>query len=147
MNETSPATIRFEGVTPILPVRKLAASLDYYLRVLGFKVNWQSPMFACVSRDRCSLFLSEGDQGNPGTWVWIGVEDAPALCEQYRRAGAKIRHPPANYEWACEMQVEDPDGNVMRMGSEPRDGFPGGEWLDMHGRLWRKSLTGDLLLA
>ena len=28
--------------------------------------------------------LSEGDQGNPGSWVWIGVEDADALFNQYR---------------------------------------------------------------
>jgi catechol 2,3-dioxygenase-like lactoylglutathione lyase family enzyme len=140
MNQTKP--IRFEGVTPVLPVRNLAASLDYYVRVLGFKVNFEYPYFASVSRDRCYLFLSEGDQGNPGTWVWIGVDDAPALCEQYRQAGAKIRHRPTNYEWACEMQVEDRDGNVLRMGSEPQDGEPRDEWLDMQGQLWRKDASG-----
>jgi hypothetical protein len=34
------------------------------------------------------------------------------------------------------MQVEDPDGNVLRMGSEPIDGQPIGEWLDMDGVSW-----------
>jgi hypothetical protein len=27
---------------------------------------------------------------------------------------------PTNYSWAVEMQIEDPDGNVLRLGSEPR---------------------------
>ena len=67
------------AVTPILRVRSLAASVDYYVQKLGFKIDWQAPIFASVSRGRCHIFLSEGDQGNPGGWVWIGVEDADAL--------------------------------------------------------------------
>ena len=34
--------------------------------------------------------------------------------------GAPIRLPPTNFSWALEIQVEDPDGNVLRFGSEPR---------------------------
>lgn len=32
------------------------------------------------------------------------------------------------------MQVEDLDGNVLRLGSEPKENQPTGEWLDMDGR-------------
>jgi catechol 2,3-dioxygenase-like lactoylglutathione lyase family enzyme len=147
MEQTGSARIRFEGVTPILRVAKLTASIDYYVRVLGFELRWKSPIFACVARDRCHLFLSEGDQGHPGTWVWIGVADAPALCEQYRLAGAKVRHQPTNYDWACEMQVEDLDGNVLRIGSEPDENEPVGEWLDMDGLRWRKATDGGWIPA
>jgi catechol 2,3-dioxygenase-like lactoylglutathione lyase family enzyme len=129
----------FGGVTAIFRVQSLAASIDYYVRRLGFKVDWQTPEIASESRGRCHIFLSEGDQGNPGTWVWIGVEEA--LFEEYRASGAKVRHPPTNYSWAYEMQVEDLDGNVLRLGSEPKENEPIGEWLDMHGRRW--NLVGD----
>jgi predicted enzyme related to lactoylglutathione lyase len=134
----------FEGVTPILRVRTLKASIEYYVKVLGFKVDWGDPekFFASVSRDRCHIFLSEGDQGNAGSWVWIGVEDAAALFEEYRAKGAKIRHAPTNYEWAFEMQIEDPDGNVLRMGSEPKEDQPMGEWLDMRGDIWGRTPGG-----
>jgi catechol 2,3-dioxygenase-like lactoylglutathione lyase family enzyme len=133
----------FEGVTPILRVQDLSASIDYYVDVLGFRVDWKHPgIMASVSRGRCGIFLCEGDQGNPGSWVWIGVEDAEALCDEYRRKGAKIRHPPTNYAWAYEMQVEDPDGNVLRFGSEPKEGQPVGEWLDMLGRRWVQLAEG-----
>jgi len=127
--------VGFEGVTPILRVKKVEASIEYYVRVLGFKLDWQGPYFASVSRGKCCVFLSEGDQGHEGSWVWVGVEDADALLQEYRASCAKIRHQPTNYPWAYEMQVEDPDGNVLRMGSEPKDA-PMGEWFDMYGQKW-----------
>jgi len=39
--ETTKAATEFEGVSPILRVGNLAASIEYYVRVLGFKVDWQ----------------------------------------------------------------------------------------------------------
>ncbi len=59
-----------------------------------------------------------------------------AACEYFRARGAKVRHPPTNYEWALEMQLEDLDGNVLRLGSEANKGEPIGEWLDMNGVRW-----------
>lgn len=135
-NLTAPAKLALGGVTPVLRVRDVAASRDYYVQCLGFQVNWETEEFISVSRGKCSLFLCEGDQGNPGSWVWIDGKDVDALYEEYKSSGAKIRHPPTNYSWALEMQVEDLDGNVLRLGSDPRDGEPDGEWLDMHGRRW-----------
>jgi catechol 2,3-dioxygenase-like lactoylglutathione lyase family enzyme len=126
----------FEGNTPILRVKSVTASIDYYVHKLGFNIKWQTPIFACVSRGRCTIFLSEGDQGHPGAWIWIGVSDADTLLEEYRRTGAKIRHLPTNYSWAYEMQVEDPDGNILRCGSEPKEKAPIGDWLDMNGVRW-----------
>lgn len=131
-----PKPVNFEGVTPVLRVNSVDASIGYYERALGFKKQWGQGGFACVARGRCSLFLSEGDQGHTGAWVWIGVEDVEALREEYRRTGAKVRHEPTNYPWALEMQVEDLDGNVLRMGSDSREGEPTGEWLDMNGVRW-----------
>jgi catechol 2,3-dioxygenase-like lactoylglutathione lyase family enzyme len=140
------ATIAFEGATPILRVRDLAASLDFYMKVLGFALDFQDPgIFASVSRGRCRIFLCEGDQGNPGTWVWIGVGDVDPLFEDYSAKGAAIRHPPTNYPWAYEMQVEDPDSHVLRFGAEPRKDQPFGEWLDMRGVRWTKSASGQTM--
>jgi len=147
---TSPVV--FEGVCPILRVKNVAESLRYYVQILGFKNDWhvpegESPFFASVSRDRCHIFLSQDDQGNPGSWVWIGVADVDALLIEYQATGAKIRHPPANYSWACEMQVEDLDGNVLRLGSEPKENEPIGEWLDMDGKRWLPQDGGGWKLA
>ena len=136
---TNPPSLTLGGATPIFRVASLRASIGYYVNALGFKVNWDAGGFASVSRDRCCLFLCEGDQGHTGTWTWIGVNDTESLAAEYRQSGATIRHPPTNYPWAYEMQVEDPDGNVLRFGSDPKKDEPFGPFLDMHGRLWPPS--------
>jgi catechol 2,3-dioxygenase-like lactoylglutathione lyase family enzyme len=145
-NAPAQSKIAFGGVTPVLRVASVEASLDYYTRALGFQVNFKSPndtapLFASISRGRCNLFLSEGDQGHPGSWVWIDGVDVEKICQEFLFSGAKIRNPPTNYDWALEMQVEDLDGNVLRIGSEPKK-EPTGDWLDMHGVRWRKLPNG-----
>ena len=134
---------KFEGVTPILRVENLTTSVDYYVHVLGFAIDFQQPgVIASVGRDRCHLFLVEGDQGHTGGWVWIGVDDIEPLYETYKQNGAIVRHPPTNYSWAYEMQIGDPDGNVLRFGSDPKENQPRGEWLDMHGIAWEPIAEG-----
>lgn len=137
------ATTYFECVSPILPVSDVQASVNYYVNVLGFKVDWQTGGFASVSRGHCRLMLAQGEQGNPGTWVWVGVGDTDLLFQEYCAKGAKIRHPPTNYTWAYEMQVFDLDGNVLRLGSEQKANEPLGEWLDENGVLWKQTSEGN----
>jgi len=146
--ESARAAIEFGGVTPVLRVRDLAVSIDYYTRVLGFKINWGYPesgeaFFASVSRGKCCLFLSVGDQGHPGSWVWLDGKDVDAVYAEFKAAGAKIRNPPTNYSWALEMQVEDPDGNVLRIGSDNIPDQPLGSWLDMYGDRWGRTADGQ----
>jgi len=139
METTEP--MNFHPANPILRVSSLAASIEHYLNVLGFSLDWEHPAgVASVSRGRAHIMLCEGDQGNFGTWVWIGVGDAGRLHEEYKASGASIRLPPSNFPWALEMHVQDPDGHVLRFGSDPVPGAPPGDWLDMHGR-WHRSVT------
>lgn len=134
--------MNFHPATPILPVEDLARSVRYYVGRLGFAVDWQQAhVIASVSRDRCTLFLVEGDQGAPPTWAWIGAGDVDALHTEYRKKRARIRQGPTNFSWAREIQVEDPDGNVLRFGSDPK-GEPSGPWLDMRGTRWACGADG-----
>lgn len=122
MQPEKAARTRFEHATPILNVAEMSRSLRYYVDRLGFSnADWGGDDFTCVTRDGASIYLSEGDQGQPGTWVWLGVEDVAALHEEYLENGATILHPPVNYPWAREMKVTDPDGHVLRFGSDPKE--------------------------
>ena len=110
-----------ENVTPILRVEDLEVSRRYYIDTLGFALDWdyQGKMIS-VSRDHKAIMLCEREQGQRGTWLWIGVDDADVLFAEFSAKGAHIRSPPRNFSWAYEFAVEDPDGHVLRIGSEPK---------------------------
>ena len=130
--------------TPILRVANLDASLAYYASALGFALAWRHDDFAQIERGDAALMLCEGEQGHPGTWVYVGVDDADALDRELRRRGALIRNGPVNYPWgARELHVSDPDGHVLRFGSEAVPGEPLGDWLDGAGRRWSPQPDGS----
>ena len=111
----------FESIAPILRVENMEASLRFYVDILGFtNASWGNDEFTSVSRDGTGLYLCRGGQGQGKAWIWVGVEDVEKLHEEYKARGVAIRLPPTNYPWALEMQIEDPDGNVLRLGSEPK---------------------------
>ena len=125
MTSVNSMKTRFENATPILSVGDLHASVHYYLETLGFtKAVWGNDIFTAVSRDRAEIYLCQGGQGQPGTWLWIGVEDVDTLYKEYQSSGARILRPPKNYPWAYEMHIEDEDGHVLRFGSSPRSERP-----------------------
>ena len=108
-----------ENIIPILRVQNLQASLCYYQQILGFAVSWSGDGFAGIERDGWHIYLAEGDQGQPGTWLWIGVHDLDSLFQECQSRGANIRGEITSNPWAREFHVEDPDGHVMRFGGEP----------------------------
>jgi len=57
-----------ENVIPILRVRDVEASRRYYVGTLGFALEWDADGMIAVARDRKSIMLCEGGQGQPGTW-------------------------------------------------------------------------------
>ena len=112
---------RVECVNPILNVSSISTSLDFYTRLLGFKAaEWGTEGFTSVAREGGCIYLSKGGQGGPGTWIWLGFDgDIFQLYHELLSAGVKIVLPPTNFSWAMEMQVEDPDGHVIRLGTDP----------------------------
>jgi predicted enzyme related to lactoylglutathione lyase len=121
MTDANPPRNRFECINPILRVENMEVSLQFYVNALGFEnATWGTDDFTSVTRDGASIYLCRGSQGLGKAWVWVGVDDVEKLHQDYQARGLKIRLPPTNYPWALEMQIEDPDGNVLRLGSEPK---------------------------
>jgi catechol 2,3-dioxygenase-like lactoylglutathione lyase family enzyme len=120
MSQNDPSRVAFEGSAPVFRVEDMQAALRYYVDVLGFtSADWSTDEFGHVSRGSAGIYLCKGGQGAGKAWAWVGVDDAAKLHEEYKAKGAKIRLAPTKYAWALEMQVEDPDGNVLRLGSDP----------------------------
>jgi predicted enzyme related to lactoylglutathione lyase len=121
MSSVKQSSNRFECITPILRVENMQASLQFYVNTLGFaNATWGTEDFTSITRDGTGLYLCRGGQGQGRAWIWVGVDDVEKLHQEYQALGLKILLPPTNYPWALEMQIEDPDGNVLRLGSDPK---------------------------
>jgi predicted enzyme related to lactoylglutathione lyase len=108
-------------VTPILRVDDLEVSRRYYIDKLGFALDWDyAGRMISVSRNGKGMMVCEREQGQAGTCLWIGVDDADALLAEFSAKGVPIRTPPKNFSWAYEFTIEDPDGHVLRFGSGPK---------------------------
>lgn len=125
MEPVAPVQTMIEGVQPILRVENMQASLRFYVDILGFKnAEWGIGDFTSINHAGGAIYLCRGDQGRGGAWLWIGVDDVAKLCQELKARGVRILLEPTNYPWALEMRVEDPDGNVLRFGSEPKPESP-----------------------
>ncbi len=110
----------------MVPVRDLPRSIAFYTEKLGFKLDWggaPNSIICGISRDRHPLMLTQRESVTQPTWVWIGVEDETLFAE-YRRNGVEVHQEPQNHPWAYEMKFEDPDGNILWLGTEPRKDEP-----------------------
>ncbi len=118
--------IHIEGLQPILRVSDMKASRVFYTEILGFtEVAWGNDEFTGMNRENAGIYLCHGAQGNPGTWLWVGFDgDIFGLHEDLKARGVKIKMPPVNFSWALEMQIEDPDGHVLRLGTDPDPARP-----------------------
>ncbi len=117
-----------QHAVPVLRITSGSGSLEFYGR-LGFDVEWEHrfrddlPLFASIRRGKWHLFVSEhdGDAASNGL-VYLYADDVDALYQAWRSAGL-VGEPPQDRPWGTrELQVVDPDGNRLRVGSS----VPGG---------------------
>lgn len=111
-----------QRVFPQLRMTNWERARAFYVDGLGFKVDWEHrfepglPVFASLTRDGLSLFLTEhaGDC-QVGGGAYLVVDDVDALFREINSRGIKAAEPPGDTEWhAREMTVVDPDGNRLR---------------------------------
>ena len=123
MGEAIKTKFQVENITPILNVKDISVSMNFYVDMLGFtNADWGDENFTWVSRDSSSIYLCKNGQGHPGTWIWVGFAgNIFELYSEFKSRGVLIQQPPASYPWAMEMLVQDPDGHVLRFGTDPEN--------------------------
>lgn len=119
----------FYGSAPVLFVKDLSVSLDYYCDVLGFarpKLWGDPPNFAMPRRENMILMLSQSDdpamvQPKKIIWdVYFWVQDAQKLFAEFSNKGARVFREPEYQEGYGNMEfiIEDPDGYMLAFGQE-----------------------------
>jgi len=61
------------------------------------------PVFSSVNRDRDGIYLCRGGQGRGSAWVWVGVEDATKLHEEFVARGVAMFAPDVHP--ACIVRI------------------------------------------
>ncbi len=114
-------------ILPTIRCRKMAASLDFYTRVLDFDCvenGGDDPSFCVLVREGAPLFLSShGGDGEFGQAIVVTTDDADALFDKFvarglrtpGRAESPVHEGPLDQTWGTrEFYVDDPDGNTLR---------------------------------
>ncbi len=111
---------------PVLPVRNVRAALEHY-RKLGFAASAygeaDDPIYGFVDRDGMEIHLSRFAAHDPKTShaaCYLYVDDANALYEEWRAAqpAGRFTEPGDTPYGLREFTHVDPDGNLLRVGSE-----------------------------
>jgi catechol 2,3-dioxygenase-like lactoylglutathione lyase family enzyme len=113
--------ISCERYHAVLPVADLTSSVDFYATKLGFSLDFTqgAPVnFAALSfGDNSQLFLVTATKGAGACGLYFVVNDADAMLEVCRAAGAKIVEPLADRQYGLrDFSAEDLDGYVLTFG-------------------------------
>jgi uncharacterized glyoxalase superfamily protein PhnB len=110
-----------EAAVPILSVADLRAALEYYQRVLGFRIGWrwgEPPSLASVCRDRVELNLSQSSSTAIAvSKVYFQMTGVAAYFNEVVAAGANIAAPLAERQYGMhDFRLVDPSGNELSFG-------------------------------
>ena len=117
----------FHGVR--YQVKDVQRSVDFYTNHLGFTLEQQRlPAFAAVSLGPLTLLLSgpgasgsrvvnDGRSQEPGGWnrVVLRVTNLPSHIDRLHQSGFRFRNQMEVGVWGKQIQLEDPDGNVIEL--------------------------------
>lgn len=110
----------------VLAVQDLAASVEYYTRVLGMTIDFTAPGWAFLSRGSFRLMLGEcsdampaHETGDHSYFVYVTVEGIDDLYGEVAGNGATLTQTLANKPWGMrEFGVRTPDGHRIMFGQE-----------------------------
>ena len=110
----------------VLAVRDLAASVDYYTRVLGMAVDFTAPGWAFLSRGSFRVMLGEcadavpaRETGDHSYFVYVTVEGIDELYGELVGNGLTLTQKLADKPWGMrEFGVRTSDGHRIMFGQE-----------------------------
>lgn len=107
---------------PIFPVRDLRAALDHYA-ALGFRTEpyADGDFYGFANREGVGLHLHESTYYGDRAAAYLYVRDADALYAEWSVAGGGTSEVHTTDYGMREGSHTDPDGNVIRFGSDLED--------------------------
>lgn len=107
----------------MLPVSDCVASRDWYVRNLGFKIEFENidAGFSAIQDDAgFTIFLQKagGKLADEKCALTFQVEDVDAVHRRLAAMNLKFLHSPQRLFWGYGAELADPDGYVIRLWDE-----------------------------
>ncbi|MGO9606653.1 MAG: VOC family protein [Candidatus Binataceae bacterium] len=104
----------------MLPVSNCKASRDWYVKTLGFKVEFENPKTATIAiRDKAgfTIFLQKTPDQLAGAKcvLTIQVKDVDRKCRKLAGKGVKFINAPQKLMWGYGAELADPDGYQINL--------------------------------
>jgi predicted enzyme related to lactoylglutathione lyase len=112
---------QFYQGAPLLLVPDVAATADFYRRILGFKSDpgTETPEYTVVWRANAAVHLAKGKHAPTGVRIFFWVKDVNALYEQVIKGGAAIAVPLETRPYGLrDFAILDPNGVLLVLGQD-----------------------------
>jgi uncharacterized glyoxalase superfamily protein PhnB len=115
--------MKMTRLIPMLPVKNMAASVEFYCGKLGFEIESRNDHWgwAMLRFDECRLMVDESIRGSfekdlPSAVIYLYPEDVAAYHEQVRKNGLAAPELNVTFYGLTEFRICDPDGNRLWIG-------------------------------
>jgi predicted enzyme related to lactoylglutathione lyase len=111
----------FRSIAPVLQVKDLDRSIDFWKRVMSFDLAWvaggEPANIASFCRDEIYLMVRVEKKPLPCD-IYLELDDVDPYFNLVSAAGAKVVYGVADRQYGMrDGRVEDPDGNQISLGS------------------------------
>jgi len=116
------SSVKLQRLVPMLPVRSMPASVEFYQKVLGFEVETRNDEWgwARLRLGDCSLMVDQSLNLQPDaprqTILYLYPEDVVRYHAQVRHNGCPAPELRVTFYGMREFRIRDPDGNELWIG-------------------------------
>jgi catechol 2,3-dioxygenase-like lactoylglutathione lyase family enzyme len=114
--------MKMTRLIPMLPVKSLSVSVDFYCRILGFGVEKRNDdwRWAMLCFDECRLMLDQSINAHPNSprdsILYLYPDDIVEYHRQVRSNGLAVPDLEVTFYGLTEFRISDPDGNRLWIG-------------------------------
>jgi uncharacterized glyoxalase superfamily protein PhnB len=114
--------MKMTRLVPMLPVKSMPASVDFYCRMLGFEVESRNDHWgwAMLRFDECRLMVDQSINTHPAgsrdSILYLYPDDIVAYHRQVQSNGLTVPELAVTFYGLTEFRIDDPDGNHLWIG-------------------------------
>jgi catechol 2,3-dioxygenase-like lactoylglutathione lyase family enzyme len=120
--------MKMTRLIPMLPVKSMPASVDFYCKLLGFEVENKNDGWgwAMLRFGECRLMVDQSINAHPGGFresiLYLYPDNVVEYHQQLRKNGLAVPELDVTFYGMTEFRINDPDGNRLWIGQNTSAG-------------------------